>query len=139
MSGEPTDDGARVLDGVRILVAEDDDSQRLYLADMLEWFGAEVTCAGSAPAALRAWSRRAPDVVVTDLGLPEEELTTLVTRAVDTGVPMIALTGRAQTLPGVTTDAVQLLEPSSPDALCSAIQRLARNGASPAPRDARRG
>jgi two-component system NtrC family response regulator len=55
----------------RLLVVEDDPSQRELLAGFLRDLGAEVEEAGDGRAALESVRRRSPDVVLTDLRMPE--------------------------------------------------------------------
>jgi two-component system NtrC family response regulator len=55
----------------RILVVEDDPSQRELLAGFLRDLGAEVEDVGDGRAALELVRRRSPEVVLTDLRMPE--------------------------------------------------------------------
>src|SRR5262249_58416611 len=55
---------------LRILVVEDHQDTAESLAAMLEGWGHEVEVAFEGRAALRAVAARAPDVVLSDLGLP---------------------------------------------------------------------
>jgi len=82
------------LDGVRVLVVEDDQDSREMLTEVLSTAGAAVQAAESAAAGLTLAQAHAFDVVVTDIGLPEtdgyafyEEL-----RLQGTSTPCIALT-----------------------------------------------
>jgi len=59
-----------VLGGVRILVAEDEDDIREALADWLQLEGAGVTTAESGDAAFAAFLRERPDIIVSDLWMP---------------------------------------------------------------------
>ena len=61
------------LDGVRVLVVEDDDDTREVLTLGLELQGAEVLAVGSARAALGAIEEFAPMVILSDIGLPDED------------------------------------------------------------------
>jgi PAS domain S-box-containing protein len=89
------------LDGVHVLLVEDDEDSRKLLGTMLKRHGAEVTSAASAADAFRLFNERKPDVLVSDIGMPEEDGYELVSkiRALpsDQGglVPAIALTGYA--------------------------------------------
>jgi CheY-like chemotaxis protein len=61
------------LDGVRVLVVEDDEDTREVLTLGLELQGAEVLAVGSARAALGALEGFAPSVILSDIGLPDED------------------------------------------------------------------
>lgn len=61
--------GARPL---RILVVDDDAHTRQMLSEVLELFGAHVRTAESVAAARRALDEFTPDVVVSDVGMPQE-------------------------------------------------------------------
>jgi signal transduction histidine kinase/ActR/RegA family two-component response regulator len=67
-SGAPAADES--LGGVRILLVEDDPATRTGLVEALRQAGAEVTAVESAAAALGAFERRRPDVLLSDIGLP---------------------------------------------------------------------
>ena len=54
-----------------ILVVDDDPRNRFVIADMLKRQGYEVAQASNALEALKAFSRLRPDVVITDLRMPE--------------------------------------------------------------------
>src|SRR4028118_2260705 len=66
MEGGPRQRGARDARMIRILLAEDDDSMRLYLARALERVGSAAAAGGGGAgggrrrAAARAWRRPAP-------------------------------------------------------------------------------
>ena len=89
------------LDGLRVLLVEDDDDSRWLLGTMLKRQGAAVTSTSSSLEALNAFEVAAPDVVISDLGMPEENGLELMRklRMFPAGrgglVPSIALTGYA--------------------------------------------
>jgi PAS domain S-box-containing protein len=89
------------LDGLRVLLVEDDDDSRWLLGTMLKRQGATVTSTSSSLEALNAFEAGAPDVVISDLGMPEENGLELMRklRMFPAGrgglVPSIALTGYA--------------------------------------------
>ena len=62
--------GARPLDGVRVLIVDDDDGIRFAVRILLEQSGAIVTDAPSADAALLLLRRERPDVLLSDLTMP---------------------------------------------------------------------
>jgi DNA-binding NtrC family response regulator len=81
----------------RILIVDDEDSIRDYLSMMLEREGYEVSACENGKKALRLNSKKAYDVVITDLQLPGmsgiEILTAL--RDADPSLPVIIITGHA--------------------------------------------
>jgi CheY-like chemotaxis protein len=60
------------LGGVSVLVVDDYESVRNVVAAMLEHCGAAVTAVGSAAEALEALKRERPDVLVSDLAMPDK-------------------------------------------------------------------
>lgn len=61
------------LRGVRVLVVEDDPDTRDVFALGLELAGAETLTAATAGEALRLVREQAPDVLLSDIGLPDED------------------------------------------------------------------
>jgi hypothetical protein len=59
------------LDGVRVLVVDDAEDARDLLRAALEHHAAVVRTVESAPAALEAIARELPDVLVSDIGMPQ--------------------------------------------------------------------
>jgi PAS domain S-box-containing protein len=68
------------LDGVRVLVVDDEPDTRALLKTGLTRCGAEVALAGSAAEALEAMSAAAPDLLISDIGMPEEDGYDLIRR-----------------------------------------------------------
>jgi CheY-like chemotaxis protein len=66
-------DNTVTLHGVRILVVEDDPDTRAGLVVVLERCGAVVTAVGTSLDALRAFDDVRPQVLVCDIGLPDED------------------------------------------------------------------
>jgi CheY-like chemotaxis protein len=60
----------RPLDGVRILLVEDDDDTREVTRLALEARGATLVCARDATEGLAAIAQGAPDVVLADISMP---------------------------------------------------------------------
>jgi signal transduction histidine kinase/ActR/RegA family two-component response regulator len=58
------------LDGVRVLVVDDEEDARALVAIVVEQRGAEVASAGSAAEALALLETFRPDVLVSDIGMP---------------------------------------------------------------------
>lgn len=65
--------GAVRLDGVHVLLVEDDDDSRKLLGTMLKRYGARVTSTKSAAEALNAFSGDVPHVLISDIGMPDED------------------------------------------------------------------
>lgn len=89
------------LIGLRVLLVEDDEDSRRLLAMMLKRYGAEVTSTASSPEALNSFADVLPDVVISDIGIPDEDGYQLINKVralpADRGglTPAIALTGYA--------------------------------------------
>jgi signal transduction histidine kinase/CheY-like chemotaxis protein len=61
------------LSGVRVLIVDDDADFRAIVQSALAGRGAEVAAAESVGAAMKSISERRPDVVLTDIAMPEED------------------------------------------------------------------
>jgi CheY-like chemotaxis protein len=61
------------LDGLRVLVVDDEADARRVLVKVLEGVGAIVAAAGSAAEALAALHMMKPEVLVSDLGIPDQD------------------------------------------------------------------
>jgi PAS domain S-box-containing protein len=91
------------LDRVRVLVVDDEPDTRELLKVGLGQCGAEVTAAGSAAEALEAITAEVPDLLISDIGMPDEDGYELIrkvrTLPAERGgrVPAIALTAYART------------------------------------------
>ncbi|MEH1783419.1 MAG: AAA family ATPase [Nostoc sp.] len=59
------------LSGLKILVVDDDADMREFLPFMLEHYGATVTVVASAIEALTALSQSQPNLLISDIGMPE--------------------------------------------------------------------
>ncbi|MBD2532188.1 PAS domain S-box protein [Nostoc flagelliforme FACHB-838] len=59
------------LNGINILVVDDDVDTREFIAFLLEQYGASVTAVASANEALAALSQSLPDILLSDIGMPE--------------------------------------------------------------------
>jgi signal transduction histidine kinase/ActR/RegA family two-component response regulator len=95
-------DVARALTGVHILLIEDEPVTRAALTTLLREAGAEVNGTGSTSTALEEFKRRRPDLIVSDIGLPDGdgyELLRTIRTSEKSGngipVPAVALTAYA--------------------------------------------
>src|SRR6186713_2573726 len=74
------DKGLRTLDGIRVLVVEDDEDTREVLTLGLTLYGADVVAVDCAADAIAELGRNTPDVIVSDIGLPDEDGLSLIRR-----------------------------------------------------------
>jgi CheY-like chemotaxis protein len=122
------------LEGVRVLLVEDERDTRELLKTILEGCGAAVTEAASAAEALAALEHARPDVLVSDIGMPGENGYELIKRVralpAERGgrVPAVALTAyagakdrRHALLAGFHT---HLAKPVEPDELLAVLASL---------------
>ena len=86
------------LAAVRVLVVEDDDDTRELVRATLEHAGAQVEAVASASDARREMAEDSPDVLVSDIRMPEEDGYSLIQSLRTAGVttPAIALTAYAR-------------------------------------------
>ena len=138
---EPADAAAVVspsalvrLDGLRVLVVDDEADARRVLVMVLEQVGAIVTAASSVREAIEALPEARPDVLVSDLGMPEQDGFDLIRQVRAQGydardLPAVALTAFAhkddarQAL--VAGFQVHVSKPVDPHDLTSIIASLA--------------
>ena len=88
------------LPGLHVLIVEDDADSRNVLALLLQRLGALVEAVPSAKDAFERLSKRRPDVLVSDIGMPDEDGYSLIRRVRqfcgEQHVPAIALTAYAR-------------------------------------------
>ena len=99
-AGRPGTAAAPDLLGLRVLLVDDDPETRRIVPLMLEQFGAAVTTVASAAEALALLRRATVDVMIADIGMPEENGYSLIgkVRALDGelgSLPALALTAYA--------------------------------------------
>lgn len=91
------------LAGVRVLLVEDEPDTRALLRLLLEGEGATVTEADGVTEALACMDASVPDVLLADIGMPEEDGYSLIAKVrarppeQGGGVPAVALTAYAST------------------------------------------
>jgi CheY-like chemotaxis protein/two-component sensor histidine kinase len=71
---------AATVSGMRVLLIEDDARTRNALAIIMQDAGAEVTEVDSADAAMDAYRKNKPDVIISDIGLADEDGYALIPR-----------------------------------------------------------
>jgi PAS domain S-box-containing protein len=128
---------ASLLYGVTVLAVDDDDDALSMVRDILESSGARVNTATSADAALEALARSSPDVLVSDLGMPNVDgfsLIESVRRNDDPKIrhlPALALTAYARPADRVRAlrsgFQLHLAKPIDPSALVAAVLGLSGN------------
>jgi PAS domain S-box-containing protein len=97
-----SDDCPEELRGLKILVVDDEEDTRDLLSMALGACGAEVMTAASAREALELAARSKPDVLISDIGMPDEDGFDLIRRVRELpaesggGVPAVALTAYAR-------------------------------------------
>jgi signal transduction histidine kinase len=124
-----------LLEGLHVLVVEDEADTRDLLVMALEQCGAEVSAFGSVPEALESFDRQVPHVLVSDIGVPLEDGYSLIrkVRSREPGrggdVPAAALTAYARSEDrqraleaGFQT---HLAKPVDPSELIATVARLA--------------
>jgi DNA-binding response OmpR family regulator len=109
-------------DAATILVVEDDDATRTFLADNLTADGYDLLVADCVSDGLRLLERKFPDLAVVDLGLPDASGYELLRRVrsadgvasrVDPDTPLMVLSGRSSEL-----DRVRGFERGADDYVC---------------------
>lgn len=124
------------LNGISVLLVEDDSDARTLIHQMLELRGARVTSTASAAEALKQFSATVPDVLVSDIAMPDEDGYSLLRkvrslpreRGGDT--PAIAITGYASAKDKADTFAAgyqaHVAKPLEPADLITAIEQVIR-------------
>ena len=122
------------LDGLRVLVVDDEADARRVLVLVLEQAGAIVTAAGSVREAIEALPKARLDVLVSDVGMPDQDGFDLIRQVRDEGydardLPAVALTAFVQKddarLALLAGFQVHVPKPIDPHDLTSVIARLA--------------
>jgi len=129
-------DPLRPLEGVEVLVVEDDPDARELLGTVLEGRGARVRLSSTAAEAQAILDANVPHVIVSDIGLPDEDGYELArnvrsrAEALGGGVPIIAVTAYASAhdkkraiLAGCDH---HLAKPVDSDELVMLVEQLAR-------------
>jgi len=120
------------LDGVRVLVVDDEPDGLDMVTQVLTECGATVTPAGSADAALSLLRTGESDILISDIGMPLVDGYELLRRARASGhaLPAIALTAFARREDHMRAlqagFAMHLAKPAEPSELVLAVARLAR-------------
>jgi len=125
---------AQRLAGLHILVVDDNRDARNIYRSVLEHTGALVTAVGSAPTALRLLRHVRPDVIISDLAMPQRNGNWLIRqlRALQSNkggdIPALAVTAYDATY--AETESLRsgfqeyLVKPVSIRQLCETIERV---------------
>ena len=124
------------LAGVHALVVEDDPDGNELITTILERYGARVTSVGTAADALDALDADPPNILVSDIGLPDSDGIELIkmirTRASCQDMPAIALTAYASRQDAAKAIAAgfdaHVAKPVQPNTLGTTVARLIANG-----------
>ena len=127
------------LEGVRVLVVDDDRDAREMLNMVLSQCEAEVTIASSTAEALKEIARHRPDVLVSDIGMPDLDGYELIKRVRQTeadlgqkALPALALTAYAKAEDRVRALAagyhVHLSKPVDPEEFALVVASLIGRG-----------
>jgi CheY-like chemotaxis protein/nitrogen-specific signal transduction histidine kinase len=130
------DVASQELEGVNILLVDDEPDTREVMPAVLERFGARVSVAASAAEAMTLLQRSGADVLVADIGMPGEDGYSLIGR-------VRALTGSVRDLPAIALTAyageadrrrameagfhLHLAKPVEPAELVSAVAALTQS------------
>ncbi|MCY7374475.1 MAG: CHASE3 domain-containing protein [Pyrinomonadaceae bacterium] len=122
------------LTGMLILVVDDEEDTRQLLVQSLTFYGATVITADSAKQAFAAIQEKNPDLMVSDIGMPDEDGYSLIRRIraladpQHNSIPAVALTAftRAQDRMRALTSGYQnhVSKPVEPDELATVIASL---------------
>lgn len=124
------------LDGIRVLIVEDEPTAREALVELFDSCGSAARAAASAAEAIGILDEWRPDVLVSDIAMPEEDGYSLIRkirrRSVEKGglVPAVALTAYAKIGDRVSILAagfqMYLSKPTDPKELVAVVGSLAR-------------
>ncbi|MDQ3255587.1 MAG: ATP-binding protein, partial [Acidobacteriota bacterium] len=123
------------IEGLRVLVVDDEPDTRELLRVVLEGCGAHVRTKGSAASALEALKQEAFDVLVSDIGMPGEDGYTFIAKVRALGkeqggrIPAAALTAFAREEDRIRSlwagFQIHLPKPINPDELIAVVANLA--------------
>jgi len=141
-AAEDGDDHNPALNGIRVLLVDDEADSREMMASALETCGATVLAASSATEAIHALSHAAVDVMLSDIAMPDKDGYELIREIRATQAAPIATMPAAAVTACVRDDDRQraldagfqmhLAKPVHPAALARAVATLARRpGAEP--------
>ena len=120
------------LNGLRILVVDDNRDNRDFIEFLLQEYGAEVVAVALAKEALKIFTQFKPDLLITDISMPEKDGYWLIHQVrileadLGTRIPIIVFTGKD--LEDFSVPQVEfqfyLRKPIDPDELIAAVAQL---------------
>jgi len=129
------------LGGVRILLVEDEEDGRDLITEILRAAGGQVKSVGSAREALEEMPGFRPEVLISDIAMPEEDGYSLIRRIRDWPpeagglTPAIAVSAYAREEDRIRSHSagfqMHLAKPFEPIELTTAIERLTRGSGTP--------
>ncbi|AKU98001.1 two-component hybrid sensor and regulator [Labilithrix luteola] len=131
----PPPSESSALRGIRVLVVDDHPDARDVLKEALVSYGATVAVAGSAREAMTILPSFTPDVLVSDIGMPEEDGYALLQRVRQLPGPLAQVPAVAVTAYARTEDAQRarragfychVPKPTKPEILADAVTRAFR-------------
>jgi len=124
-----------ILNGLRVLVVDDEADARELLTTLLGQYGAEVIAVGTASSALETLQRLKPNVLVSDIGMPGEDGYALMrkVRLLDAEqggqIPAVALTAYARAEDRINALGagfqLHIAKPVNPEELAAVVANLA--------------
>lgn len=123
----------KILNGLRILVVDDNTDNRDLIEFLLKEYGAEVVTVALASEAVKIFAQFKPDILITDISMPENDGYWLMNqiRILETGlgrrIPIMAFTGTAIENALIAEAGFQfyLRKPIDPDRLITDVAQLA--------------
>ncbi|MGF1934182.1 MAG: ATP-binding protein [Nostoc sp. ChiQUE02] len=129
-------DNLSVLNGLQVLVVDDNADTRELITFILQQSGAQVTSVSSVGEALEALARLEPNVLVSDIGMPDEDGYSLIRKvriseaARGKKIPAVALTAFARDeeckLALEAGFHIHLSKPIEPDKLVTVVANLVK-------------
>jgi CheY-like chemotaxis protein len=127
-----------ILQGVWVLIVEDEHDAREVLSLVLKLYRADVMAVGSAAEALTAMDEWLPDVLVVDIGLPDEDGYTLMRKVRSLKpqqggrIPALALTAFSRTRDRQQALSAgfqaHMVKPADPAELVNVVAQLSKAG-----------
>jgi CheY-like chemotaxis protein len=130
-----------LLQGLHVLVVDDEEEARTLLETALTQYGAQVTTVSSVAEAWRVIDRRPPDVLLSDIAMPDADGHSLVrqlrARAPSQGgaIPAVAITAYASVTDTLVAEAAgyqaHVAKPFEPSEVATLVALLGRTAQSP--------
>jgi len=128
-------DNLQVIEGLRVLVVDDDADTLDLIKFIFEEYDAQVTSVASANEALQEITESKPNILISDIVMPDQDGYSLIRKVRNLTehirqIPAIALTGlvseEARNLAINSGFSIYLAKPFDPDALIAVVSQLAQ-------------